>query len=460
MFLFLLLAYAAWARGGTVACLQGPLPWLAAGVLLEVLISPVAGGEGPWYFCFRRDRWSRILHDPVFFLGACFLLFLLVQWGNAGRTLVFDWIHWKWVYSAPRVKWLPSAVNAADAREMLRWFFPAWAVVLAIRARLPAELDVFRFLRALTVNAGLLSCFGIAQYVSGTHSIFWSFPLDQHFFASFGYPNHAGAYFILMFAAACGLVLKGIFGRQRRIARPQLAAAVVAALLCLAGANLTLAVVPIFLAWGVAAAAMIYAGALAWKRLPPLKRVRAGVMLLAIACLAFLLLAVLYHASPERVTNGLWEFRAPHLMEKKYAERAFLLKPALAIWRDHPWFGVGGWGFRYFLGTYIPPEAWPRITLGYANVHNDLVQFLAEFGVVGTGLMVAIVAVLLSAIYGARVWRRPAAGMAMLGAALVLAYSLMDLPFRSPAVLFHWLAVLAAAPAFMIGSSHRGRQDS
>ena len=64
--------------------------------------------------------------------------------------------------------------------------------------------------------------------------------------------------------------------------------------------------------------------------------------------------------------------------------RLWLWEPAIRIWRDHFWFGVGPAHFDYRFPAYRPEEVQARA--GYA--HNDYLQTLAEWGVVGTSLIV------------------------------------------------------------------------
>ena len=116
------------------------------------------------------------------------------------------------------------------------------------------------------------------------------------------------------------------------------------------------------------------------------------------------------------------------------------------MWQDHPAFGVGGWGFRYLLGWYIPSNQWHEIREGDANVHNDALQFLAEFGAVGSGLMAATVLVLLVPALKERPWEKPLPLIVLLGLGATVVHSMIDLPFRSPAILYSWLAILAVLP--------------
>ncbi len=65
--------------------------------------------------------------------------------------------------------------------------------------------------------------------------------------------------------------------------------------------------------------------------------------------------------------------------------RYWLWRPSLQMWKDHPWFGVGPAHYDDCFPAYRPAEIQARP--GYA--HNDYLQTLAEWGLVGTGLIAA-----------------------------------------------------------------------
>jgi O-antigen ligase len=142
--------------------------------------------------------------------------------------------------------------------------------------------------------------------------------------------------------------------------------------------------------------------------------------------------------------------KAPGLVRREFTYRANLAAAAVKVWRLQPWFGTGGWGYRYLAGTVWPEEQRQRLEkAGLANVHNDPIQFVSEFGVVGTALMAVTAGALAVPLLRRRPWRSVHGWFLCAGPAAVCAHSLIDLPFRSPAVLYHWLAVVAIAPVVL-----------
>ncbi len=122
--------------------------------------------------------------------------------------------------------------------------------------------------------------------------------------------------------------------------------------------------------------------------------------------------------------------------------RARIFADTLAIWRDNPWWGTGPGSFTQVF-PYYQSEALSRHAVRHA--HNDPLQFLSEYGLLGGGLT------LLCLGWWLRLSRRnhrnnnhseecprpselEAPGYAF-GLATVALHSLVDFPFRSPVIL-------------------------
>jgi O-antigen ligase len=360
-------------------------------------------------------------------------------------------------------------VDRNDAAEMLRWFFPAWTLMMALRyARRPDSLakNIAWF---LIINAGLLATFGIIQSISGTHKIFWITPLSDHFFASFGYENHAASYFALLFAFTTGMLLQlvrgvGESGRQYispsvcpstaalLTAHPPPSTAIpahrrasiliasICAVLCLAGMALSFSRTGLALAVGLSGIGLLVAARLFWPRLSIAQRVAIAAALIMGVATFFFVVASLGGEPLAKEAGGLYRAHLAHEMDI----RLFMVHSASQMWANEPWFGVGGWGYRHFLPVYALNDAGTKLSLGYANVHHDAMQFLCEFGIIGFGLMLAAAFAFAWPLLR-QIRRRLTPGLIMVGVGLlaVLFHSLIDLPFRSPGILYAWLAVVA-----------------
>jgi O-antigen ligase len=385
-------------------------------------------------------------------------------------------------------------VDRNDAAEMVRWFFPAWALMLALRhARRPAWLAT-RVAWFLIINAGLLSAFGIAQTLSGTQHIFWVTPLVSHFFASFGYENHAASYFALLFALAAGMLLHLLTGGRyagsrcvsastahRRTAhcppthrlpptdapatahrplptgapahrRTALVTASICAVLCLIGMALSFSRAGLALAVGLSGVALVAAARLFWPRAAISQRVAVVAALIMGLATVFFVVASMGGNPLAREADGLCRTN----LEREAESRLFMVRSASRIWATEPWFGVGGWGYRHFVPVHAVVEQ-VAMGPGDANVHNDALQFLCEFGAVGFGLMLAATIAFAWPLLRS-ILRGLTPGLALAGTGLlaVLFHSLIDLPFRSPGVLYAWLAVAGVGGASVGGASVGG----
>lgn len=434
----------AWLRGGTQASWTWPLMWLALVQLAALFVfsryshaSEAAGASA------RPLPWIRA-SDPVFILGFLLITLLFLQWWNAGRLLYFDSTARAWQYSEPRHAGWPSAITAKEARQMLDWFLPAWVLVLSIRSPAFEARSVRKLWRVLAYSAGLLSLLGLVQYLSGSMKMFGFMPMRLHFYASFGYPNHAGSYFLMTMCLAAALLYweAGVptvrSNRWRRIA---LAAVFV---LSFVGTIFSLSRLAIILGTVLLLLMTTYFVVALWSRLASVQKVHAVALSVAGLSLLTLLTFGLGREAIER------EFRPERdsktTLDRETSFRLFQMQAAFRMWQDHPWVGVGGWGYRYLIGHYLPPQEWRRITEGKANVHNDPMQFLVEFGLLGAGCLAGLVGLLGWAAWRARTGWSPLWVFPVVACLLVAAQSLIDLPFRSPAVLSLWFVLLAGVP--------------
>ena len=169
-------------------------------------------------------------------------------------------------------------------------------------------------------------------------------------------------------------------------------------------------------------------------------------------------------------------FRA--VVERVTGHGHYHARVAQEIFRDYPVFGVGGWGYPVYLHQYLQPEEVKHMQIqGGANVHNDSLQFLAEQGSVGYGLLLLAVALLAGPLLwqvgrlcfapaglannsgkGASWFHRipsPVVGV-WVGTAATVCHSLGDLPFRAPSILLVWMLAFVCAPGWVPATRGRG----
>ena len=393
---------------------------------------------------------QRFWRDPITLAGGLFLLLLVVQWANSNRPLIVDPLLQTWIYGSPPIAWLPSSVSRPEAAEMLRWFFPAWTIALAARhLPVPEASSRSRLLQAVIIAASVLAAGSMIQFAVATYWGIGQIPSQSYFIASFGYANQAGSFFLLCFCIALGNTFSALLhqhSRQRQITTA------ICCLLCLGGALVTLSRSAILMALATIIIAVCYL--LLVHRPEGGRAANFDRIMIALATVVavFLLFDPLFGRSVSeelgrrnRQMDGFslpanWTYSAVDSIRPLYRTIA------IGILRDHPWFGAGGWAARHLGMMYVPARLHPLLqTDGAANTHNDLLQFLSEFGFVGMALLGGVIAIMAAPMVNnsRAIMQSPRVFFCLLGLLLVMIHSTVDLPFRSPAVLFLWTLTLA-----------------
>jgi O-antigen ligase len=458
--LSLLVVYTTWMRGGSSHGYQPPIIWLSVLCFLYLLWQLTAGRRaGKDDIAVSpgiQHSLSGLLKDPLFAIAGLFLLFLALQWYNSGRLIYFNQADSAWRFSEPPFPFLPSSIRQKEAAEMFVWFLPAFTAALCIRHGLAARSGIRTLLIVIVANAGLLGLFGALQFFSGTKKVFWTWPQATHFFASFSYQNHSGEFFLLMFCLSVGFLLRYLlFDKTAPRRKLWLIVFSAASLVTLVSIHLSLVAASTIFAWAVMAVATVFAGIIVFKRFPPVMRLNLVMAVVIFASLAFY---VVSGTAREKVAIELSNMADATELEKDFTTRWWQVVTARKIWDDNKLFGVGGWGYRHLVGSYMPEKAWVLLKeSGRANVHNDFMQYLAEFGVVGFGLILLAVAVLFWPLLRYPMWSHPMILFPMLGILLTCLHSAIDLPFRNTAVILTWTTILAVVGEYASLTAKRSR---
>jgi O-antigen ligase len=81
--------------------------------------------------------------------------------------------------------------------------------------------------------------------------------------------------------------------------------------------------------------------------------------------------------------------------ENMFHDRQFQSSIAWKMWQDYRWTGVGAGGFIRYGQTIVNDADRARLIASDGFLSNDWLQFLMEYGVVGSSLLVALVIILL-----------------------------------------------------------------
>ena len=409
--------------------------------------------------------------------------------------------------------WLPSCLRSDEAFGVLNWFIPVLTALLAVKHGLGKRSKRWLGLYICAMSA-VLAIAGFIQYAVGGEFLYWGRKSNAFFFATFGYPNHAACFFPAVMAWAMGMLLWSVEHREHTRVKPWCYAATV--VLCGAAAILSGSRAGMLFTLAMVAFTALYVPVrylgswpTRWRVLVPLLLfLGAGVVLgtagfrvyamnanrEAKAALAAAKTPEARAAASNLRTYGTIPALDNVLMEiadtpwAEFFEHPMLMRSgyqgilALRQAEDHPWYGTGAWSFRWLNVRYIradvPEEqAWlkARLGVGQANVHNDTLQFLAEHGAIGFGLMLGCVAALClpflwqllrSPAYTVsdeltdRIWLNRINAFylyAFVGTSLIAVHSFIDLVFRSPACMMLYGLFFVCAPGFLLGTPKPAR---
>lgn len=431
---FLLLAVTAWARGGS----SDITPWLQfvlATLVVVVYFWEVFSGN------FKGVA-GGMFRDPVLYLGLALLVLLGVQWANSGRELYYNSSLETWLYSDAPNRMLPFAFSAGEAKEVWIWFYCAVVIAVSVRSSLMSRRGIYRLWKLMLMNSCLLGLFGMVQFLSGTERIFWVKHLPyQRFFASFGYSNHAGSFFILMLFLAGSMFVRRVFRHQPArftLKTFFLLAAILLHLLC---ANLTLSRYAILGSWVGVTVVAVYIARRLWRKGTPALKLNMSVLLV---CSGVVAIYASFSAAGAMLGRELSSFL--RLQDEFIGDgRMIMFRAGLSVWRESPLFGVGPWGFRHLVGLHLDESLHFMLGPGSANLHNDALQYLAESGVVGLGLMAGVAGVLVWPIRMSVLRQWMPGVILVVGVSAIALQGMFDLPMRNPAVFYCWLAIIAGA---------------
>lgn len=471
----------AWLYGGTIGSVNlKVVPWLTV-LLLEVMLCFPQRRSGETSYMARERAWDAMKRDPLVWVAVGFLLLLVIPFVNNGLCPGCDAaLIGEGKDPGPLVKFLPFCVDRMDHLNVFLWFLPALTVMLAVRHSLTKKGK--RLLIEMIVwNGAVLAVLGFVQQVVRAPGPLWLSPGPEgagHFFSTFGYPNMAGDYFAVLTVLA--LVLWLFRGEERDIRdqgkedKPvpnhrvfwQRNYHLIPALICYYATLNTLSRAGIILATVALVAIVVHTCIVVLWKMRKVDRVKA----IATGGLCLIIAVVLAGTFiPQDVSREVGTLDTKSVLDRMTGKQEYHASSAIEIWRDHPVFGCGGWGYKHFLPfTRLDKKGLPQSTwgAGSANVHNDYLQFLAEHGLAGVLCLLAGI-VLLVLPLSAR-WRRlidvtrfmpakkqpifalPGSVFAMLlAAAIPLVHAFADCPLRSPAVLTLFFVTLASAGGFL-----------
>ncbi len=445
LFLCITIIYPGWFYNNAALDFPEPLPYLATLLLSLLIFSPLfdRGGIG---FAPVRSRLVSLVKDPFFYLGLLCIIYVSIQYLNTGAVRLWDsTVDVNVRFTPTRLTFLPFSVDEIFARRMVLWSFTAWSIILSLRHGISKKGQRFVF-AVMLMNGIVLAVVGLAQYFSGTGKILWIFSPDKgdYFYSTFGYENFGGAFFTLIFAVACGCLIDSIMQvRKERVGAFIKGSLAIASMPVLALSifltNTRFCYLELFFLL------LIFTIALFLLFLRQVGRKQAMVALVFLSLVFSGIVWIAFtsdHKGSQDLRNMATNGRS--FIDREFRARTWQWEAAVKVWRDYPLFGTGHDNIRYLQQRYLPKN-WKRVGLskGKANTHNDFLQYLSEFGIVGMTLFMMAIFYLLAQGLNYRFWKNPLLLWGFIGMGLNVVHSLIDLPYRNCLIVLNSAAILA-----------------
>jgi O-antigen ligase len=443
------LAFTAWGLGGVQIWTLHVL--LVGGLFtLSCALINVSFSKFP-YFSLSNQTLRRLISWPPFWFSFLFLLYLLIGALNPAAELVRDERGW-WVEAVqvPLATWLPTSVRS-DYQPMNAWrvlasFTATFTLIWGLWAGLKRRKPVLLVLWCLLLSGSAMGLIAILQHMTEAKAVLWTFPSsNENFWGSFFYRNQGAAYLNLILVAA-GVLFFYHAKRARDFARSggphflcfvffALTAASIGLALSrggiLFGGILTLSFLVLLLLFGLQSISHLHSF---WPNMLPLAILGLGAVM-AVSYIDLDAIEERFGDIEETIETGDQDTRAIS---------------SQATWdmaQDRLALGWGAGSFRYIFPMYQRnyPEIYyyyhreGRGWIGrriYHYAHNDIVQFLAEYGAVGSGLVLLTLLWILFSV--SRIFSFSAFFL-LVGFSTSMSHAFLDFIFNS---LAYWMAFL------------------
>lgn len=406
-----------WLYGGTRSdVLASTAPWLIFFLAETLFFFPQKRHDETTYQA-RERVWKSLKHDSLIWVSVVLLGLLAIPFLNKGLCPYCDYkLIKEGINPAPPFGFLPFCVSLEDHYNVFLWFAVALSTLITIRHALTSS-GKRMLLKLIVWNGFALAIVGFVQIATGAVGPLWREMINPKtgkviasvstFFSTFGYPNMAGDYFTTMFGLAlalwrCSLSETDVEAKSNRSPSEKAKrkyfwrrhVALMPAGVFYFAAISTLSRAAIMLVNVILVIGFVHSLVDVTHHMPRKKRVRNSMIALIVVFLAAFFAIV---TMPDDVRHEVNTLDTKSVLDRVSGKGQYHTRVANAIWAEHRLFGCGGWGYKHFCGQKMREldiDLKEMQIRGGINVHNDHLQFLTEHGLVGFGLILAIVLML------------------------------------------------------------------
>lgn len=362
-----------------------PLAWFIAGLIEIMLLFPSAK-KGEDALMARSRVKKSIVRDPVFTLSLLSVVFLLIQTLNGPREAFFNPGTGNWVFSNPPLPDFPSSIERLLSLQGLFWGLISGTVLLAFRNCI-GKKGRTSLLRYMAYISGAIAFIGIIGYARSSQPV----DLQVVGFSFFESSFVAGVYFMMHFCLSFALLLQLLNNDSGE--KSTYICLSFATVFNAAAVFYSFSCEVIFVFAFVLLFAIIYAIPYVGKRMAAGTCIKILGSVLALIGVALFLNFIAY---PENKVNKTihtlvsWQWHD----EAEVVEQETIENVGWRIFNDNQMCGVGAWctGAESCFGKYIADDEWEKFTDDDAATaicffNFDFLQFLCEFGIIGTVLI-------------------------------------------------------------------------
>jgi len=450
-----LLCFMPWALGTMQVWSQFVSLGLATAAFTVALTNRHYRGDLAPQGAFKLIMWPKLVRFPLFWLGLLLLGYILVQALNPAAVYVRQGADW-WLVPVVHIDWLPAGLTTPFA-DMNAWrvlviYGAAWLLTCALWMGVTRRTTVQTLFTVIVANGTLLALIGILQKVTHAPHVLWGLEnvnTGGGFFATIIYKNHAGAYLNLMLMLCTGLLYWHFSRAERRMER-----ASPAPVFAFLGVVLGLAV---FLTNSRAATILLmvftliaFIGFIVRCTLYRAEGRSPWVMVSLCAIFALFIGLGSYLLNTNEAFDRLGKLWSDGKTDSSVASRTLARAATWDMAQDNLVTGWGAGSFRHafrdyqkkYPEIYIPAGS-PNARFRWEYAHNDYVQLLAELGLVGAGILLAMLACGARHLIRHRIWQRPHLLFIVLALLITAAHAWVDFQFHNPAILVLWCATAA-----------------